>query len=119
MVRRFLIRWDQDQSAPQRQSSFFRPPGEQSLCLPHAGPKTPSNSFHSATLRRLVIYRSARLALLLEARVDRTTIFRSAYRPGKLRGRRIARGLPGFRAVDRFQAGSALQEITSTQWQKN
>src|SRR6266404_7069742 len=104
MVRRFLIRWDPDQSAPQRQSSFFRSAAEQSLCLPDGGPKTPSNSFHSATLRRLVIHRSARLALLLEARADHTTIFQSAYEPAKPRGRRIARGLSGFCAVDRVQA---------------
>src|SRR5882762_4534792 len=119
MVRRFLVRRDPDQSAPQRQPILFRPAGELSLCLPAAGPKTPSKSFHSATLRRLVIHCYARLALLLEARVDHTTIFHSANRPAKTLCRSIARGLSGFYAVDRFQVGSARQEITSTQWQKN
>ena len=119
MVRRFLIQWDPDQSAPQRQSILFRPAGELFLCLLDAGLKTPFNSFHSATRKRLAIHRSARLALLLEARADQTTIFHSAYKPAKLLYRRIARSLPGFCAGDWFQAGFALQEITSTQWQKN
>src|SRR6266550_2357125 len=118
MVRRFLIRRDPDQSAPQRQVILFRPAGELFPSLPDAGPK-PSNSILSATHKRFVIHCSARLARLLEARGDQTTIFHGAYRPEKPLSCLTARGSLAFCVADRFQVQSALQEITSTQWQKN
>ncbi|HBB89623.1 MAG TPA: hypothetical protein DC047_18610 [Blastocatellia bacterium] len=119
MVRRLRIQLDSDQSAPQRQSILFRPAGKLFLSLSEAGSKTPFNPIYSATLRRFVIQCSACLAPLLEARADHPTIFQSAYRPERLPGRRTVRGAFTSSALPRFQVGSALQEITSTKWQKN
>jgi len=119
MARRLLVQSDPDAMAPQRQPILFRPASELFLSSSDAGQKTPLNSIHSVTPRRFVIHSSARLALLLEARAAHTTIFHSAERPERTHGQRMFRGSTTFRAVQRFQVGSALQEITSTKWQKN
>src|SRR6185295_9989783 len=119
MARRLLVQSDPDAMAPQRQPILFRPASELFLSSSGAGQKTPLNSIHSVTPRRFVIHSSARLALLLEARAAHTTILHSAERPERTHGHRTLRGPTTFRAVQRFQVGSALQEITSTQWQKN
>src|SRR6476659_3499539 len=119
MARRRRIQLDSNQSAPQRQSILLRPARKLFVSLSDAGSKTPSNPIYSATLRRFVIQCSACLAPLLEARADHTTIFHSAYKRKKLFSSRTLRSAFTSRALPRFQVGSALQEITSTQWQKN
>jgi hypothetical protein len=105
--------------ARQQQSILFRPAGELFFSLPDAWRKTQPKSIHSAMLSRRVTRCSARFAPLLEVRVGHTTIFHSADGPKKPLSRGPARGPAAFCAGDRFYAESALQEITSTQWQKN
>jgi hypothetical protein len=104
--------------ARQQQSTLFRPAGELFFSLPDAWPKK-SNSIHSAMLSRRVTRCSARFAPLLEVRAGHTTIFYRADGPKKPLSRGTARGPAAFCAGDRSHAESALQEITSTQWQKN
>ncbi|MEP6743539.1 MAG: hypothetical protein ABJB61_13655 [bacterium] len=117
-VRRGLVQTCPDQS-PQRNSILFRPHGKLFPSLPGGSGKIPINSTYSVTPKRPVNQCSARLAQLLEARADHGTIFHSVYGSVNL-GRRTLLGSAGFRATDSVQCGSdTLQEITSTQWQKN